>query len=49
MEEKRQLTDEQWARIEATLRRIRGGLRRGTVEPGEEPAHLFAPEVHDAR
>lgn len=49
MDDKRQLTDEQLARIEATLRRIRGGLKRGTVEAGEEPAHLFTPEVHHAR
>lgn len=46
MSDKPVLTEEQQARIEATLKRIRGGLRKITIAPGEEPAHLFSPEGH---
>jgi hypothetical protein len=39
------LTEEQLARIDATLKRIRGGLKKIEIAPGEEPAHLFTPET----
>lgn len=48
MNDKRELTDDQWARIEATLKRIRGGLKKIKIEPEQEPAHMFASEVHHA-
>jgi hypothetical protein len=40
------LTEEQLARIEATLKRIRGGLKKATIAPGTEPAHIFSPGTH---
>jgi hypothetical protein len=49
MNEQLELTDDQLARIEATLKRIRGGLSKFTPQPAQEPAHFFAPEVRDAK
>jgi hypothetical protein len=48
MKEHLELTRDQLARIEATLKRIRGGLSKFDVEPAQEPAHLFSPEVRNA-
>ena len=48
MKEQSELTDDQLARIDATLKRIRGGLRKFSAVTTQEPAHLFAPEVHRA-
>jgi len=39
------LTFDQMARIEATLTRIRSGLRAFKVQPKEEPAMIFKPEA----
>ncbi len=43
-----ELTRDQLARMAATLKRIRGGLDKFDVEPAQEPAHFFSPEVRDA-
>ncbi|HEX8044434.1 hypothetical protein [Rhizobium sp.] len=48
MKQHPELTRDQLARIEATLKRIRDGLGKFDVEPSQEPAHLFCPEVRDA-
>lgn len=48
MKQHPELTRDQLARIEATLKRIRGGLGKFDVELPQEPAHLFCPEVRDA-
>lgn len=48
MSEQPKLSDDQEQRIAATLKRIRGGLRRDQTDPFEEPAHIFRPEAfHD--
>jgi len=49
MKEQLELTDDQLARIEATLKRIRGGLSKFTAQPAQEPAHFFVPEVCNAK
>lgn len=48
MKEQSELTDDQLARIEATLRRIRSGLGKVRAATTQEPAHVFVPEVRDA-
>lgn len=45
MKEQSDLTEDQIARIEATLRRIRGGLDNFSLKLIYEPAHIFVPEV----
>lgn len=47
MADRPHLTKDQNDRIEATLKRIRAGLRRDNVPPFEEPAHLFKPGATD--
>lgn len=39
------LSPNQLKRIEATLKRIRGGLSRASADPFDEPAHTFQPEA----
>jgi hypothetical protein len=48
MKQPPELTKNQLARIDATLKRIRDGLKKFDIEPAQEPAHLFSPEVRDA-
>lgn len=43
------LTKDQERRIKATLKRIRCGLRRSQRDQFDEPAHLFAPELINAK
>lgn len=43
MTDRNELTDEQLKMIEATLRRIRGGLRKFTLQL-PEPAHGFVAQ-----
>ncbi|WP_282605782.1 hypothetical protein [Pelagibius sp. Alg239-R121] len=45
MTDRAELTDDQNDRIDATLKRIRAGLKRGVPSPDEEPAHIFKPEA----
>ncbi|MCF2871989.1 hypothetical protein L0664_13005 [Octadecabacter sp. G9-8] len=40
------LTQDQKARIAATLARIRGGLKTLTGSPFDEPAHTFVAEAY---
>ncbi|MEP2783249.1 MAG: hypothetical protein ABJO67_20175 [Pseudoruegeria sp.] len=40
------LTDDQKARIAATLACIRSGLNAPAGSPIEEPAHTYVPEAH---
>lgn len=48
MNEKLKLSEDQQERINATLSRIRGGLRRKQPDQFEEPAHIFEPEAFNA-
>ncbi|MET3602074.1 hypothetical protein [Martelella mangrovi] len=42
-----ELSQDQRDRIEATLKRIRAGLRRFEADQPKEPASLFSPEIFD--
>ncbi|MFP1677648.1 hypothetical protein ACLD02_03065 [Alloalcanivorax sp. C16-2] len=41
------LSQDQQDRIDATLKRIRGGLARFRATRPQEPAHTFKPEAFD--
>lgn len=43
------LTSEQMTRIEATLTRIRAGLKAFKAQPREEPTMVFNPEAFNDR
>ena len=45
MVDQKQTTKEQKNHIDATLKRIRAGLKRDDVLPFDEPAHYFKPEA----
>jgi hypothetical protein len=45
MTHRNELTDDQLKMIEATLKRIRGGLKKFTLQL-PEPAHRFVVEDH---
>ena len=49
MKEQPELTEDQLARIAATLKRIRGGLDKFSPRRIDEPAHVFAPETQNDR
>ena len=49
MKDETKLTEDQEMCIEATLKRIRGGLHREPSKQFEEPAHVFKPESFDAQ
>lgn len=41
------LSEDQMKRIDATLKRIRGGLSRFSFAKPTEPAHVYQPEAFD--
>ncbi|MEO4042687.1 hypothetical protein AAFN47_13870 [Hoeflea sp. CAU 1731] len=47
MSDENKLTEDQLKQIEATLKRIRGGLSRFSFAKPTEPAHVYQPEAFD--